>query len=412
MTEIVAGQTAGAPQPALRTKLGRFVPLLLVAGAGWTVANSAAGTLLQAASHQFVPGDPVGFYSVLSTAGAVFACLATVFAGALSDRTRSRFGRRVPWIVLGGLAATLALGATGLTGNVVVVIAAYAIYQVGLTSMNAAASALVPDHLDQSVLGKASALLGVGVLLGSMVGGFVAAGFVTVPRTGLTVVPWTILAGAVVLAVFLPRRSSRGLGRAGGSPRDLLRFPRQARFWWVFAGRFLFVLGLNLTIQFPYFVATGYLGLDSQAAGNLLALCALVLAVCSGVAIVVSGPLSDRVGRKPFVVGAPLLTCVGVVPLLLAAQPWALVTLFVLGGVATGAYLSVDAALMVDVLPDRDRAARDLAVLNAANTLPLVFSPAAAGTLVAIGGFPSAYVATIVCSVAGAACVFFVKGVR
>ena len=40
--------------------------------------------------------------------GAIVASIANLLAGAISDRTTSRFGRRRPWMVVGALGASLA----------------------------------------------------------------------------------------------------------------------------------------------------------------------------------------------------------------------------------------------------------------------------------------------------------------
>ncbi|NYE95905.1 MFS family permease [Psychromicrobium silvestre] len=398
-----------------RTRLGRFVPLLLAAQLGWSIPNNAASALLQAGSSTIAPNDKIGFYATMSTIGAILAVVAIILGGALSDRTRTRFGKRIPWIIGGSVLATLGLFSTGLTTNPVLVIAGFALYQMALNAMLGAIFALTPDYLAQSVLGRASAVSGAGVLLGGILGGIISAIFITVPQQGLMIIPWLILIAAIVLGIFLPPRPNVDEARESLSLLGFLKYlrpPKDGQFWWVFAGRFLFILALFMTVQYQYFIATEYLGLETQAAGNLLALTSIVLAICAGAATLVAGPLSDRIGRKPFVIGAPLMAAVGVLPLIFAHQPWALVVFFVLGGLAYGGYLSVDAALMVEVLPNQESTAKDLAVLNAANSLPLVFAPALAGLLVTIGGYQGSFIATVVTAVAGAVCIFFVKRVR
>jgi MFS family permease len=411
----IEGAVAPADRGALRTKLGRFGPLLLIAQLGWSLPNTAAGTLLQAASADIAPDNKIAFYATMSTVGACLAVVAIILGGALSDRTHSRFGKRVPWVVGGAVVASVSLAMTGLTTVPALVIVAFALYQMALSAMLGAIFAITPDYLARSVLGKASAASGAGVLLGQIFGGFLGAVFITVPQHGLTVIPWTILIAAIILAIFLPRRPNQHERTADPGLRAFLRFlrpPKDGQFWLVFSGRFLFILALFMTVQYQFFIATDYLGLKTQAAGNLLALCSVVLAVCAGIATVVAGPLSDRIGRKPFVIAAPLLTVIGVLPLLFVHESWALIFFFVLGGAAYGGYISVDAALMVEVLPTRLSAAKDLAVLNAANSLPLVFAPAIAGLLVGVAGYQGSFVATIVTAIAGAACIVFVKRVR
>ena len=56
-----------------------------------------------------------------------------------------------------------------------------------------------------------------------------------------------------------------------------------------------------------------------------------------------------------------------------------------LGGLGFGLYMAVDLALVVDVLPDPDTAAKDLGVLNIAGALPIAIAPAIAPVILAVG---------------------------
>jgi MFS family permease len=398
-----------------RTSTRRTVTIgigLFVGAFGLSLANHGASTLLQAASKGLAPADPIGFYATLTTFGAVASVVAIVFAGALSDRTRSRFGRRIPWLAGSGLLGAGGLALAGFGSAAFLVVVGFIAFMMALNASIAASTAVVPDVVDARRLGLVSSLMGVGNLTGGVLGGFYAAEFVTQPQTGLSVLPVAFLITAVVMVVLLPRVSSLGMPRPAGGYFRSFQLPRSGQFWWVFTGRFLFALALFMTIMYAFFVATGYLGLGVQEAGNLLAICTLVQSVGSVLAAVVAGPLSDRIGRKPFVIGAPILIALGAVPLILTAQPWALIAFYAPGGIAFGAYLAVDAALMVDVLPDRSRAAQDLAILQAANSLPLVIAPAIAGVLTKLGGFQASFVGTVVAGLLAALCILRVKGVR
>jgi MFS family permease len=55
-------------------------------------------------------------------------------------------------------------------------------------------------------------------------------------------------------------------------------------------------------------------------------------------------------------------------------------------GLGGGMFYAVDLALVTDVLPDPDTAAKDLGVMNIANALPQTLAPALAPFLLAVGG--------------------------
>jgi MFS family permease len=101
------------------------------------------------------------------------------------------------------------------------------------------------------------------------------------------------------------------------------------------------------------------------------------------------GWLSDRVGRrKPFVGLAALIMAFGLGGMALATSFDQFLIAAALTGVGQGLYIAVDIALCVEVLPDRANAARDMAVLQIANSLPQSLAPTIAPLLlgVALGG--------------------------
>jgi MFS family permease len=85
-----------------------------------------------------------------------------------------------------------------------------------------------------------------------------------------------------------------------------------------------------------------------------------------------------------------------------------------IGGLGFGMYMAVDLALVVDVLPDEDNAAKDLGVLNIAGALPFSVALAIAPAILAIGGgsYGVLYAFAGVCAIIGAFAVLPVKAVR
>ena len=85
-----------------------------------------------------------------------------------------------------------------------------------------------------------------------------------------------------------------------------------------------------------------------------------------------------------------------------------------IGGLGFGMYMAVDLALVADVLPDKDNAAKDLGVLNIAGALPFSVAPALAPAVLAIGGgsYGVLYAVAGVCAVVGAVAILPVRRVR
>jgi MFS family permease len=394
------------------TRLGRLGPLLWLVHLGWALPSAAGGTLLQALIADQRGTGKVGSFAVIITIGAVVAVVSTVVAGALSDRTRSRFGRRNPWILGGAVVASAGLALTGVTTSFPLQVLAFAAYQGGLNAMLAAVSALLPDRVATSALGRASALAGFGYLVGTALGGFAASAAIQVPARGLLIVPWTMLVAALLMFFLIQARSSREQTRAPQSLRDLLP-PRDRDFLLAFAGRFCVILALYVVVFYQLYVLTDFLKVDVSHAGQVIALGTLMLGVAAMAATLAGGLLSDRLGRrKVLVIAASLLVALGAAPVAIAPSVPALLTFCAVAGFGYGGYLAVDQALMVEVLPDSGAEAKQLGMLSVANTLPQVLGPAVAAVVVTQLGYRALYVFSIVVAILGAVFVALIRRVR
>ncbi len=95
------------------------------------------------------------------------------------------------------------------------------------------------------------------------------------------------------------------------------------------------------------------------------------------------------------------------------------VTMFLVGigivGAAQGAYVSVDVALMTEVLPTFDEAGKDLGIVALSYQLPQVLVPIAAVPLLSIGGgnnYTALYIAAAVLGALGGLAVLPIRKAR
>jgi MFS family permease len=92
--------------------------------------------------------------------------------------------------------------------------------------------------------------------------------------------------------------------------------------------------------------------------------------------------------------------------------PGAMVAAAVMGA-GYGIYVAVDQALVTQVLPAATGRAKDLGIINIANSAPQVLAPALAAPIVAhLGGYPVLYIATAVATVLGGTFVYRIRSVR
>ncbi|OIJ65311.1 MFS transporter [Streptomyces mangrovisoli] len=356
---------------------------------------------------------------VISAVGAFGAMLANPVAGALSDRTHGRFGRRAPWMAGGALLGGLSLIALGLGNNLLWIGVAWALAQICLNGLQAPLTAVIPDRTPEHRRGVFSSAAGLAQMFGATVGAAVAAGFAHALGLGFAVFGVLVVAGT---AVFLLLNKEPAADAPQGDPFRWKPFltgfwvsPRShPDFAWAFLGRFLLVLGYYCVASYQLYILDDYLGLTRDRANELVPLLSLAMLPGLIVMIVVSGPWSDRVGRrKPFVIASSLGMGVAfALPLILRSEA-SMFAYAVVCGCAFGMYMAVDTALMTQVLPRPDAAAKDMGVLNIANALPQALAPAVAAAVIAgLGGYSALFVAGVVLVVLGALSILPIRTVR
>ncbi|KUO09610.1 MFS transporter [Streptomyces sp. DSM 15324] len=352
--------------------------------------------------------------------GALLAMLGNPVFGALSDRTTSRFGRRRPWLVGGMTAGLVGLLVVALGGSVPVLMAGWAVAQLGINATLAALTSCVPDLIPPGQQARVSGFLGITTSL-AMIGGSVIAQVFSGSTAPAFLVPGVIgLAAVGCLAAVIEDRPARAGAFEPYGVREFLRSfwvnpRRHPDFAWNFAGRFLVFTGASCVTGYQVYFLMDRLGYDDTAVTGkvLLGTLAMVASIVAG--SLLGGRLSDRSGRrKPYVLGASLVMAVGLA-LIASAQSFGMyVVALVVFGFGEGLYLSVDLALAAAVLPDPEESAKDMGVLNIGNALPQSLVPIVAPALLAIGGggnYGALFLFGAVAAVLGALAVRFVRSV-
>jgi MFS family permease len=364
----------------------------------------------------------VAALGVVSGVSAVFALVFNPVGGALSDRTRSRFGRRAPWLVCAPAGLLVMLVLLGQARAVPLVLAAWCLAQVMANLYQAPLTAVIPDRVASTRRGAASAVTGVASVLGGVAGVGIASVFTKTPGWGYLALGLVLAATAAAFVLTAPDQSSAALPRAPRDTRSLrARLAdfgsalRHRDFACVFVSRAASILGYFLVVGYELYALTDYIrlphGLKPATGVTILA---AISAVGALLAAAVAGPLSDRLARrKPFVFLSSAVAGAGcVLPVLSPTFPT--IEIFAaFAGVAFGTYLSVDAALVTLVLPRSEDAARDLGVLNIANAGPQVLAPLLAALIIShLGGYRVLFLAGGCCGIAGALAVLPVRSVR
>lgn len=361
--------------------------------------------------------NKVANLAIVTTIGALLAMVAQPIAGAISDRTRSRFGRRAPLMVAGALVGGLALIGMAAANGLVQLTIAWASVQIAYQFLQGPLTAILPDRVPIGARGRVAAAAGLALMVGSVAGQGFGAAFAKSVGAGYFALGGIAIVTTVLFLVFNPDASSKNAEREPWNWGAFLRTfwvnpVRHPDFFWAFAGRLLLYLGYFVVFGYNLFLLEDYIGLGDGAPA-FVPILGVVSLVGILISIAVSGPLSDRLGRrKIFVFVSSILVALGMVAPWVSPTTTGMLVFGFVAGLGFGAFQAVDQALISEVLPDADTRAKDLGVVNIAATLPQTLAPAAGGAVVLSFGYVGLFPVAIVLTILGAFAVFFIKSVR
>ncbi len=344
--------------------------------AGWGLADMGVVVfvvvkqLLVFAYLTSVLGVPVGVAGAATTGVLVFDMITDPVIGYLSDRTRSRWGRRAPWMVAG--AVVMAAGMYGLfsTPEGLVGVAAlpwvlgfFVLATLGFTMVSipygAMAGEITQDPKERSAMtawrmGFAS----VGILVGGALIPGIAAGS-SYAHAALVASP--LIIGAIWLSVFATRRAPRVDAPSTVSPMRMVALVLGNRAFVVLAGIYgvmtlaIAVITAGLPFAALYLIMdTGDTPLSGVArALSVLSLMFAAFTVGSILSQAVWVVLSARMGKLgALVLGLALYIVLlfGLYGVLPSVNVTVVAGMFVLAGMTNGAYQQIPWAMYPDLM--------------------------------------------------------------
>lgn len=339
-------------------------------------------TLVLTMAPAALKGSALG---IMTSLGLLLAIIVQPVAGAISDRTSWRWGRRKPFVLGGTLLDLLFLLALALAGNFWLLLGAYLLLQLSSNVAQGPYQGLIPDLVPEGQRGAASGAKQFAEILGVVFTALLTARFVgqgQVPLALLTIGAFLLV--TMLVTVLATREQPDAVLPARGlsftQHREL-----NVSYLWLLASRLLVLLGMNLIRNFALYFMADVLHMPNAAAatGNLLA----AIATCILIVAYPAGHLSDRLGPKKMNVFSALLGAAGAF-LLLFARGHAILSVFgvqltdvllcgAVIGLSAGIYLSSNWALATDLIP-KEQAAGYLGISNLAT--------AGAGVLAGLGG--------------------------
>jgi MFS family permease len=358
--------------------------------------------------------------ALVAGAGALLAMVGNPFFGRMSDRTASPLGMRRPWMVTGLAGGSLGVLIVALAPSIPVVLAGWCIAQLCFNALLATMVAVLPDQVPSAQRGLVAGVLGVCLPIASVCGTFLVKLFAG-NLLAMFLGPCAI--GAFFILLFAATLTDRRLARADKPQWSLREFastfyvnPGKNRdFSWAFASRFLFVMAYAFLATYQAYYLLHKLGTAKAGVPQQIFLGTLVQSAALVAASLLGGKVSDRTGRrKIFVLAASVVYGLALFVIAAATSFSGFLVGMAIGGLGFGVYTAVDLALVVDVLPDRHHAAKDLGVFNIAGALPFAIAPAIAPAILAIGrgSYGVLYMVAGLCAVVGALAILPVSRVR
>lgn len=373
--------------------------------------------LLGTQAATFDESQKEGILALVTGAGALVSVVANPLFGAFSDRTTSRFGRRIPWVFIGAVLGTIALLGLTVAPSIALMTLLWCLVQLGCNGALAAITAAIPDRVPVPQRGLIGGLVSMGTVMGILVGAGIGAVAGANFALGYLICAVALLLGVLLYVLRGPDERLLKVDQTPFSWRGFfagfwispLKYPD---FGWAWLTRFLVQLGSHICTLYLLFFLTDEVRYPDPAFGVLIL--TGIYAVLTIVTAAIGGVWSDKVARrKPFVIASSAI--IAIASLILALAPtWtgALIGAAVLG-VGYGAYLAVDLALLTQVLPAAVSRGKDLGVINIASSLPQVLAPLIAFPFVAfLGGYLTLYLAAGVIGLLGAVFVVKIKSVR
>ena len=420
-TPVDAGgdrHVSGAAKIVLLVSLGVVVFVLL------TLYAAVLGVLLPNQIQNIDASAKTKALGIVFAITSVFSTLATPIAGALSDRTRTRFGQRTPWIVIGATLGGASLMVVPHMGGLAGITLFWVIATVTLNAMQPAITTIVADRFSTAERGLASGVVGAamtaGVSAGTIYGGLFA---------DRLVMAYTLLGGAIIAVsiAFVLINPERRVAMPPATPFRIGAFlkgfwvsPREhPDFAWAFLGRFTIYMGYQAIVTYLLYILQDHIGLTQAKANSTIAALSSVTFVALVISGLGSGLLSDRIGRrKPLVFAASVIMALAVAMPLIVPTMTGMYAYAVLIGLGYGAFMSVDLALMTEVLPKGASSAgdtgKDLGILTTAVNVPQILSPVMAAALLTMthNDYPLLFVVAGAFVLAGSFFVLPIRSVR
>lgn len=376
------------------------------------------GVLVPQQVARINPGEKANIIAIMSTFAMIVSTIANIVEGALSDRTRSRWGRRTPWIVVGAIGTAICILFWGKSVTAWQVVLSDCVYMIFLNMIVAPLIAVIADRTSPKYRGTISSVYALGSAAGQYGGQAFASLFLPVPYMGFIIMAVLTALSGPVAALILKEKSTKEMPVEKitiSNFSENFAFPTKGArdFYLALFGKLAMQTASFSISGYQLYILTDYIKLHGGQLQSYVTMISMILMVTAITLCIFAGPLSDKIGKRklPVIIAGGLIAIGSLVPMI-GTKPWVMLVYAAIVGVGMGMYNSVDQALNIEVLPDSKTAAKDLGLLNMANNGGQVFGPIFSAAIIASIGYRGIFPLACAMAVIGSVLIIFIKKVK
>ncbi|MTD57337.1 MFS transporter [Amycolatopsis pithecellobii] len=393
---VPPGPISPTATPAFNWRVPALISLAVFAQEStWNFYDAQVPPLIQ---HYVSNAALIGLLMGLDNLVGVFV---QPWMGSRSDRTRTRWGRRIPYLVVGAPIAAVLFSLVPFATSLPVLLLTMFSYGLVANTYKPVAEALMPDFVAAEHRSKANAITRIGTSLTIIVSALVSLLFVDKNIKIAFAIPATMMVVCVaVVALTVKERDSPGYRQAladrvdnkdeadqleslRGVLKELLRDPDRRRLWMI-AGVFLMAgaWGASRALMTTYGI--NVLGMTAGSAGGI--------ALPGGLAVIGAALplalLSDRIGRLRVIRWGMVVFIVAMLLGAVIRTPAGVIAATLLGSAGYAAYTVNAVVVMWDLAPSHRAIGAYTALYGVANATGNSLGPTIVGSLVTFTGWP------------------------
>lgn len=355
------------------------------------VENTALSVVLLAKIVLMIvgPSQSGSWLAYISAAAALVGALAYPIMGHWSDRSKSRFGRRRPFMVVGIFVSFLFLFGTLFFREIIWLTIFFLILQVVHAMASIPYEGLLSDYVAPERSGFVTGLLGMMSQFANLAG-VILASLLTLPQVYIALILLQLLG---LLTTLVTVRQEKALTRESHTQRaphalrhffsGLLISPREnPNWWWVFASRVAAMTGFAVVYTYLYYYLEFVEHLSNP--GSAIDVDLVATTIGAVVANVIAGAVSDRVHNRKWVTFAGSMVMAASALAFALVASLGLYVIYVMSffyGIGYGMYQGTERALLLDVQPNKEAAAKSFGLWQMSYNIGIMFGTLYAGIM-------------------------------